>query len=141
MVESLEREGNLGLIAVNEQLTSMRQFFENVRGGRFQEAFQIVTALNLLPFAQNEIYDKESRYKDLDPSLKASFPSLICGTTECLFAMYRKIKSESRGVTPTVEARLRELQMMARFMYVFAGLVNMPTPTKDYIAQKRNYMH
>mmetsp|Transcript_19709 Transcript_19709/g.48434 ORF Transcript_19709/g.48434 Transcript_19709/m.48434 type:complete len:803 (-) Transcript_19709:105-2513(-) len=140
VVESLEREGNLGLIQVNQQLTAMRSFFDIIRGGRLQEAFQIVSSLNLLPLAQDQMNEKESRYKNLDPSLKAAMPSLICGTMECLFGTHRKIKSESRGINDTVEERLRELQMMARFIYVFAGLVNMPSSTKDFIQQKRNHM-
>lgn len=100
----------------------------------------VIEARNLLPLTQDQMNERESRYKGLDPSLKAAMPSLICGTMECLFGMHRKIKSESRGINITVEERLRELQMMARFIYVFAGLVNMPSSKKDFIQQKRNHM-
>jgi hypothetical protein len=140
VVEYLEQEGSLELIKVNKQLTELRKFFEHIRSGKFQEGFQIVSLLGLLPFAQNEINEKESRYKDLDQSLKDAFPALVCGTIECLFGMHRKIKSESRGISDTVEGRLKELQLMARFIYVFSGLIKMPATTKEYIHQKRNYM-
>lgn len=139
-MESLEREGSLGLITVNQQLTELRKFFEHIRGGRFQEGFHIVSALGLLPFTQIELNEKESRYKNLDQILKDSFPALVCGTIECLFGMHRKMKSESRGFSETVKERLKELQMMARLIYIFSGLTNMPAATKEYIHQKRNHM-
>eukprot|EP00980_Cylindrotheca_fusiformis_P008568 scaffold1820_cov129-Cylindrotheca_fusiformis.AAC.9 len=140
VVESLERENRYSLIQVNRQLIELRSFFTHIRNGRFQEGFHVVSSLGLLPLTQNEINERESRYKDLDQCLKDAFPSLLCGTIECLFGMHRKIKSESRGLTETVEGRLRELQLMARFIYVFSGLIGMPAATKEYIHQKRNHM-
>jgi hypothetical protein len=121
-------------------LTKSRLFFEHIRKARFQEAFSVVRDLGLLPFVQSEINEKESQYKDLDPMLRAAFPPLICGTMECLFGMHRLLKSESSGRNDTVEQRLKELQLMARFIYIFSGLTDMPVSTKEYIHQKRNHM-
>lgn len=140
VIESLEREGNVYLIHVNEKLVRLRQVFEHIRSSRFQEAFSIIGDLGLLPLAQSEITERETQYKNLDKILQQAFAPLIRGTMECLLGMHRQLRSESRGRNDTVEQRLSELQKMARFIYIFSGLVGMPVSVKEYVQQKRNNM-
>ena len=139
-LESLERENNLHLVSTNRMLMELRRFFSAVRAERYQEAFEMVQRLDLLPFAKGQVSEKEISYKNLDPILKRQFPALSTGATQCLHGMYRKIKSEARGVDESVEFHLRDLQTKARSLYMFAGLTNMPNATNEDIGRMRNNM-
>ena len=132
----------MDLIDTNTRLILLRRFFDELRNSRYQEAFSIVTELGLLPFTENDIPEKESRAnKDLDRILKQAFPSLLCGTMDCLLGLHRKVKSEARGINETVENRLKELQFFARIIYIFSGLVkDIPPATKQYMQEKRSQM-
>lgn len=133
VLESLERERRLDLIFTNQTLLELRAFFKRLREGMFEEAFAIVSRTELLPFSQDHLNDMSSKFKELDSILKEAFPAVVTGTVQCLFEMHRRLKSESHGVSPTVEARLKELQFSARVLFIFAGLINMPTTCKDDI--------
>lgn len=141
VIESLERENSMYLVDTNTKLIQLRRFFDELRNNRYQEAFSIVVEIGLLPFTQSAITEKEKKYNDLDPILKDGFPSLLSGTMECLLGLHRKVKSEARGINETVESRLKELQFLARFIYIFSGLIkDMPPATKQYIQEKRSHM-
>lgn len=140
ILASLEKEGDLKLVTTNRQLTELRSFFEHRRFGRYQEGLDIVARLGLLPFTQEELNEKQSNYRDLDPILKKQFPTFLAGSVHCLYGLHRKVKSESRGQDSSVEVRLKELQMKSRLMYIFAGLIDMPSSTKEDIQKMRNHM-
>lgn len=140
VLESLERERNLDLIFTNQTLLEFRSFFMRLRHGMFEEAFAIISRTELLPLSQENLNDKSSKFKDLDSILKEAFPVVVTGTVECLFEMHRHLKSESRGVSATVEARLKELQFSARILFIFAGLINMPTTCKNDILRLKANM-
>ena len=111
ILASLEKEGDLKLVTTNRQLTELRSFFEHRRFGRYKEGLDIVARLGLLPFTQEELNEKQSNYRDLDPILKKQFPTFLAGSVHCLYGLHRKVKSESRGQDSSVEVRLKELQM------------------------------
>jgi hypothetical protein len=136
----LENENNLQLITTNRQLTELRNFFEQLRHERFYEGFEIVSRLGLLPLSQEDLNEKQSKYRDIDLILKSQFPAFVTGAVQCLYGLHRQVKSESRGVDPNVEARLKELQFKARLLYIFSGLVGMPSSTKEDIQRLRNHM-
>ncbi len=140
VLESLERGGNLNLIFTNQTLLEFRAFFKRLRQALFEEAFAIISRTELLPLSQEHLNAKSSKYKDLDVILKEAFPAVVTGTVECLFEIHRRLKSESRGVSPTVEGRLKELQFLARILFIFAGLINMPTTCKNDIVGLRAKM-
>lgn len=128
------------LVDTNRILMEMRHFFSTLRNQNFQEAFEMVKKLNLLPLHQEEMNEKESNYKNLDPILRAQFPAILAGTVHCLYMIHRSIKSEARGVNQSVEFHLKDLQMKARFLYIFSGLTKMPDSTNQEIRQMRNLM-
>ncbi len=128
------------LVATNRTLMELRHFFAALRKDQFQEAFDMAEHSKLLPLCQEDINDKESYYKDLDPILKDQFPALLLGATRCLHGMHRSIKSEARGVNDSVAFQLKDLQQKARFLYIFAGLTSMPNATKEGIQRHRNNM-
>lgn len=140
MLESLEKEQKLDIITTNRKLAELRSFFQLVRQNKFDEGLERVARLSLIPLKQDDINEKVSKYTDLDPILKAQFPALLSGTMHCLYGLHRDVKSESRNITPTVEGRLKDLQFMSRFIYIFAGLVSMPGSTKEDIQRMRNHM-
>lgn len=140
VLESLERGGNMDLVFTNQTLLEFRAFFDRHRRGMIEEAFAIASRTELLPLSQDDLNAKSSKFKDLDPILKEAFPVLLTSAVECLCEMHRRLKSESRGVSPTVEARLKELQFLARILFIFAGLINMPTTCKNDIASLRANM-
>lgn len=137
---SLEIENNLKLVTTNRTLMELRHFFSTLRKGQFQAAFEIAGNLNLLPLRQDDINEKESYYKDLDPVLKDQYPAFLLGLAQCLHGMHRRIKSEARGVNDSVDFQLKDLQQKARFLYIFSGLTGMPSDTKDGIQRYRNNM-
>lgn len=128
------------LVATNRTLMEFRHFFSTCRHEQYPEAFEMIKRLNLLPLRQEEVNEKESNYKDLDPILKAQFPALLTGAVQCLQGMHRRIKSEARGVDESVEFHLKDLQKKARFLYIFSGLTSMPNSTKQDIQRLRNNM-
>lgn len=140
VLASLERENNLQLVSTNHQLMQLRGFFSQLRSEHYQEGLETVSGLALLPLSQEEVSEKESKYKDLDTVLRDQFPALLSGAVHCLYGLHRKVKSESRGVDQSVEVFLKELQMKARLMYIFSGLTNMPNSTKEDIQRLRNHM-
>lgn len=137
---SLERENNMKLVDTNRTLMEFRYFFSSLRNEQYQETFEMIKRLNILPLQQEEVNEKESIYKDMEPILKEQFPALLTGAVHCLHGMHRRIKSESRGVDESVEFQLKDLQKKARFLYIFSGLTNMPNSTKQDIQRLRNNM-
>lgn len=123
-----------------ETLLKLREFFMCVRNEQFREAFEMMRAMDLLPFTQDQVNEKESKFKDLAQALKSEYPAIMVGTMQCLHGMHRKVKSESRGVDHNTEFFLKDLQMKARYIYIFSGLTNMPSTTKEDIQRLRNNM-
>lgn len=140
VVDSIEREGKLNLIDTNRSLIVLRLFFDRYRQRQFSDAFEVVRSAGLLPLTQEELNEKTSNFRDLDPTLKEQFPTVLSATVECVCEMFQRLKSESRGIPPTVEARLKELQFLARYLFLYAGLINMPSTCKNDIARMRANM-
>jgi len=140
VVESIEREGKLNLIDTNRSLIKLRSFFDRYRQRQFSDAFEVVRNTGLLPLTQEDLNEKTSKFRDLDPILKEQFPIVLSAGVECVCEMFQRLKSESRGIPPTVEARLKELQFLARYLFLFAGLINMPSSCKNDIARMRANM-
>ena len=140
VVDSIEREGKLNLIDTNRSLIVLRSFFDRYRQRQFPDAFEVVRSAGLLPLTQEELNEKASKFRGLDPILKEQFPTVLGATVECLCEMFQRLKSESRGIPPTVEARLKELQFLARYLFLFASLTNMPSTCRNDIARMRNNM-
>mmetsp|Transcript_1619 Transcript_1619/g.4137 ORF Transcript_1619/g.4137 Transcript_1619/m.4137 type:complete len:452 (+) Transcript_1619:1-1356(+) len=140
VLESIEREGRSKLIDTNRSLLELRSFYEIYRRRSFEEAFGAVARTGLLPLSQQELNEKSSRFRDLDPILKRQFPKLLVAAVECLSELFHRLKSESRGLPPAVVDRLKELQFLARFLFAFAGLVNMPSACMTDIQQRRANM-
>jgi len=128
------------LVSTLRTLMQMRHFFATLRNQQFHEAFEIFKSLNLLPLRQEEVNEKESCYKDLDAILKEQIPALLAGSVRCLYGMHVRIKSEARSVDASVEFHLKDLQLKARILYIFAGLTDMPSATKQEIQRIRNNM-
>jgi Nup93/Nic96 len=133
VLESVQRGGHMDLVATNQTLIEFRAFFNQVRLGRFEEAFDMISRTERLPLSSDALDTKISEFKDLDPILKDAFPAVLRSTVECLFEMHRRLKSESRRMSPTVEARLKDLQTTAKIMYLFASFTNMPATCRDDI--------
>jgi hypothetical protein len=130
----------MSLISTNKNLIELRIFFDLHREGKFEKAVDVVSRTGLLPFRQDDLNEKESKFKDLDPLLRQTFPDVLSASAECLYEMFRRLKSEYRGIPPEVEDRLKELQMYSRFLFIFAGLVNMPNTCKNHIQNLRSHM-
>jgi hypothetical protein len=140
VLESLERDRKQGLVSTIRILLELRRFFDLHRNGKSEEAFNFLTGVRLLPLRQEEVNERQSIFRDLDPIVKQAFPDMIVASVECLFHMYQRIKSECRVVTSEAEARLRELGHFARLIFTFAGLINMPSTCKNSVAQIRASM-
>ena len=140
VLDSIEREGKSKLVDTNRSLLELRTFFEIYRRRTFEEAFGAVSRTGLLPLSQRELNEKSSRFRDLDPILKKQFPGLLVAAVECLSELFHRLKSESRGLPPAVVDRLRELQFLARYLFAFAGLINMPSGCMTDIQQRRTNM-
>ena len=133
-------ENNLKLVTTNRTLMELRHFFSTLQKGQFEAALEIAQNLNLVPLRQDDISEKESYYKDLDPVLKGQIPALLLGVAQCLHGLHRRIKSEAGRVNDSVEFQLKDLQQKARFLFIFSGLTSMPSATKDGIQRYRNNM-
>lgn len=140
VVDSIEREGKLNLIDTNRSLLKLRSFYIVYRQRKFEEAFGIVSRTGLLALSREDLTEKSSKFRDLDPILKEQFPIVLSATVECLCELFHRLKSESRGLPPVVMARLSELQFLARCQFIFAGLVNMSSACKNDIARMRANM-
>ena len=139
-MDSIEREGKLGLIDTNRILIQLRSFFSFYGQRKFEEAFGLVSRTGLLPLTQEDLDQKTSKFRDLDPVLKNEFPAVLTATVECICEMFQRLKSESRGLPPTVSERLNELHFLARYLFIFAGRINMPTACKEDIARMKHNM-
>jgi len=128
------------LINTNRSLLELRSFFNIYRQRKFDEAFGIVSRTGLLPLTQEELNEKSSKFRDLDPILKEAFPTVLSATVECVCELFHRLKSESRGYPPVVLDRLKELQFLARYLFLYAGLTNMPSTCKNDIARMRANM-
>jgi len=140
VLDSIERAGKLQLINTNRCLLELRSFFDSYRERKFEEAFGKVSRTGLLPFATEELNEKASKFRDLDPILKNEFPAVLSATVECLCELFFRLKSESRGLPQVVLDRLKELEYLARFIFLFSGLINMPSSCKNDIARMRANM-
>jgi hypothetical protein len=140
VLDSIEREGELDLINTNRCLLELRSFFDTYRQRNFEEAFGKVTRTGLLPLSREEINEKSSKFGDLNPILQNEFPAVLSATVECLCEIFYRLKSESRGLPPTVVDRLKELESLARYLFLFAGLINMPSSCMNDIARMRANM-
>ena len=123
-----------------EVLLKLREFFAYVRNEQFREGLEMIRGMDLVAFTQDQINERQAKYKSLDPILKDEFPAILVGTTRCLHGIHRKLKSDARGVDETTNFHLQQLQMTARFVFVFSGLTNMPTTTKNDIQRLKNNM-
>jgi hypothetical protein len=128
------------LVATNRTLMEFRHFFSTCRHEQYQEAFEMIRRLDLLPLRQEEINERGSKYKDLDPILKEQFPALLTGAVHCLQRMHHRIKSDARGVDESVEFHLKDLESKVRFLRMFSSITNMPDSTNQDIQRMRNSM-
>jgi Nup93/Nic96 len=139
-LSSLERENSIKLVATNRLLMECRQAFTTLRNEKYQEAFDMIMRMQLLPVTPEEFSVRESNYKDLDTIVKDQIPALLTAAVYSLHGMHRRIKSEARRVDDSVNFHLKDLQNKARFLYVFSGLTAMPNATKEEIQRLRNNM-
>jgi len=139
VLETLNRDGKSGLIFTNQSLMKLRHFFELHRKGEFEVALKVLSETGLVPMKQDEMDLMQSKFRDLDPVLKAAFPTVLTGAVECLYEIFRGLKS-SHVATPEVQSCLSELQFQARIVFLFSGLINMPSTCKNTIAQHRAHM-
>ena len=140
VLDSIEREGKLHLITTNRCLLELRSFFATYRERKFEEAFGKVASTGLIPLSTEELNEKYSKFRDLDPILQKEFPRVLSATVECLCELFFRLKSESRGLSQVVLDRLKELESLARYMFLFAGLSNMPSECKTDIRRMRANM-
>eukprot|EP00537_Pseudo-nitzschia_pungens_P007604 CAMPEP_0172360216 /NCGR_PEP_ID=MMETSP1060-20121228/4294_1 /TAXON_ID=37318 /ORGANISM="Pseudo-nitzschia pungens, Strain cf. cingulata" /LENGTH=891 /DNA_ID=CAMNT_0013082157 /DNA_START=203 /DNA_END=2878 /DNA_ORIENTATION=+ len=140
VLDSIEREGKLGLIETNRSLLQLRSFMDAYNQRQFEAAFGIVSRTGLLPFSQDDLNEKSSKFVDLDPILKKEIPSVLTATVECVCELFHRLKSESRGLPAVVVDRLKELQYLARYLFIYAGFVHMPSSCKNDIARMRAHM-
>ncbi|KAG7339399.1 Nup93/Nic96 nuclear pore complex protein [Nitzschia inconspicua] len=140
VVESLERANKMDLCYALKTMLQLRQFYDLRRQGKFEEAFSVVVTTELIPLRQEQVDSKTSAFKDLHPALKEAFPSMLTATVECLYEKFRRLKSESRGVTMEVETHLREIAMYARIIFIFSSFTNMPGTCRNNISQIRAAM-
>ena len=118
----------------------LRDFFDRINNGSINEASDLLTKLGILPNSRAEVTTKVSKYQELDPVLKDSIPAVLRGAMECIYSLHSKIKIESRGITPTVQARLTELQDAARHLHTFANLANVPGDVNDIMLRLEAHM-
>eukprot|EP00536_Pseudo-nitzschia_multiseries_P012752 jgi/Psemu1/326953/estExt_fgenesh1_pg.C_5050002 len=140
VLDSIEREGKLGLIETNRSLLQLRSFMDAYNQRQFDVAFGIVSRTGLLPMSQDDLNEKSSKFLDLDPILKSEIPSVLTASVECVCDLFHRLKTESRGLPAVVEERLRELQFLARYLFIYAGIVHMPSSCKNDIARMRAHM-
>lgn len=140
ILETLERENKLNLVVTNRMLTDLRLFFEKVGSGEIEAAWEVIIRLDLLPLYKSDLSTKASKYQGIDQIVKTAYPALLRGAMECLYNQHRRVKSESHGITPTVQARLNELQDMAKLLHTFAGLANVPSDMKDSMSRLEAHM-
>ena len=140
VLDSIEREGKLQLITTNRCLLELRSFYATLREGKLEEAFGMVARTGLIPLSAQDQTEKSSKFRDLDPILKNEFPTVLSATVECLCELFFRLKSESRGLTQVVLDRLREIENYARYIFLFAGLINMPSSCKTDIQRMRGNM-
>ena len=140
VLDSIERKGKLDLIETNSSLLQLRSFIDAFTHKKFEAAFGIVSRTGLLPFSQNDLNEKSSKFRDLDPILQRELPTVLSATVECVCELFHRLKSESRGLPPAVLDRLKELQFLARLLFIYGGLVNMPSACKNDIARMRANM-
>mmetsp|Transcript_122515 Transcript_122515/g.342873 ORF Transcript_122515/g.342873 Transcript_122515/m.342873 type:complete len:342 (+) Transcript_122515:1055-2080(+) len=140
VLSTLESENNTRLVTTNRTLMELRHVFSSLRQEKHQEAFEIINRMQLVPLTQEEINERESKYKDLDTIVKHQFPSLLKAAVHALHGMHRRIKSEAPGVDESTSFHLKDLQNKVRFLYIFSGLTSMPTETKEEIQRLRNNM-
>lgn len=138
---SIEREGKLDLVRTNRSLLELRSFFDSFRLRRFEEAFLTVIRTGLLPRSEEELNEKNSQHRDLEPILKETFPVVVSATVQCLCELFHGLRSESRGaLPPVVQDRLRELLQLAKVLFKFAGVTNLPSSCKNDITRMRANM-
>jgi hypothetical protein len=140
VLDSIEREGKLHLITTNRCLLELRSFFVTFRERKFEEAFGKVASTGLIPLSTEDLNEKYSKFRELDPILQNEFPLVLSATVECLCELFFRLKSESRGLPQVVLDRLKELESLARYMFLFAGLANMPSECKTDIRRMRGNM-
>jgi len=140
VLDSIEREGKLNLIHTNRYLLELRSFFRIYKQRSFEEAFGKVTSTGLLPRSREELDEKSSNFRDLDPILKREFPAVVGAAVECLCEIFHRLKSESPGLPALVKERLNEIQFLARYLFTFAGLIHMPRSCMSDIQQMRANM-
>jgi hypothetical protein len=140
ILETLERENKLNLVATNRVLTDLRLFFEKLGSGEIEAAWEVIIRLDLLPLSKSDLSTKASKYQGIDQIVKTAYPALLKGAMECLYSQHRRVKSESHGITPTVQARLNEFEDMAKLLHTFAGLANVPSDMKDSMSRLEAHM-
>ncbi|KAL3916530.1 MAG: hypothetical protein SGILL_005138 [Bacillariaceae sp.] len=138
--EVLGREKKLGLIETTNTLLGLRQFFQLYQSGDSKGAFDAVSTLGLFPFSQEEIDEKTSKFKDLDPHVKSAMPDALVTTVRCLYESYRDIKSKHRAITIEVEDQLKRIKSISRFLFLFSGTAGMPQSCKQDINDMRANM-
>jgi len=126
----------MSLVSTLHCMIQLRRFFENLRKEHFYEALEGISELGLIPFSQEEINEKESKYKDVAPIVRKQFPALLSGVVRCLYGLHHHVKSRPADRA----AGKKELQSKARIVFIFSGLTNMPLSTREDIKNLRNHM-
>ena len=125
----------MSLVSTNTTLMGLRRFFALLHDGFIEQSWEQLTQLELLPRSQEDMSAKLSKYKALDPVLKASFPAILKGAMACLHSYHRKAKSGAHQMNSVAHAELHNLQETARLLVSFGGQANLTKEMHDSVAR------
>ncbi|KAL3904824.1 MAG: hypothetical protein SGILL_009918 [Bacillariaceae sp.] len=138
--EVLGRDQKMNLVETTVTLLGLREFFSLYHNGHYREAFNALASLSLVPLSQAELEEKGSKFRDLDPLVKAAMGDTLVAAVDCLYQDYMQKKSESRGLSATMQANLSELKMKARYLFLFAGSTGTSDPCRQAINEMKGRM-
>ena len=70
VVRVLEEQGKMSLAETSRTLVQLNAFFEHVRNQRYEQAWAIINAFDLLPSSSADMASKERAYHSLAPSCR-----------------------------------------------------------------------
>lgn len=122
VVDCLERNDEVDVIGTCKALMELHDFFECANKGAFNDAWNILVNLEIIPRTQADVSSKEVRYQSLDPLLQNLIPSVLLAAMQSLHHEHSRVKKS--GVRDTTQNVLKQLKERARVIVTFAGLIS-----------------
>ncbi|KAL7504917.1 hypothetical protein ACHAXN_002442 [Cyclotella atomus] len=125
---NLSAEGSMSFGHTFQLLLNLVVFFDWHREQQWENAWNLMDNLALIPKNDTEMTTKMNQFNAFDSYVRREFHHVVVASMEALCHLYRAAKQSATGAPSfqqsTIDQQLNELLERARLLVTFAGVIN-----------------